>query len=188
MANTLKIAPDLYSKPPVAAYGGARQVFRSVSLLTTDLVTTQLIALGVLPAGHRLGAFFVESEDLDTHTTPTITLDIGILNTYYNEAEAASGAAADYNNQDDSTQSGGQATTTNTGTEPALVTGHNLATASTICQAGGRLTGPYPTTLTPAYDIGVDSAKDRIIAIAFSTVPATATTGVLGIGFTIDQD
>lgn len=188
MANTLKIAPELYSKMPKAAYGGARQVFRSISLLTTDLVTTQLIALGVLPAGHRLGAFFVESDDLDTGTTPTITLDIGILNTYWGEAAASSSNAADYNNATGRTEEGGADTQTDTGTAPALVTGHNLVTASTICQAGGRLTGPYPTTLSPSYDIGVDSDKDRIIAVQFSAAPDTATTGVLGIAYTIDQD
>jgi len=126
MSNTLKIAPDLYTKPPKTAESGARWDYRSIALATTDMITTQIVALGVLPAGHRLMDYFLESDDIDEATSAAIT--VGILNTYYGEAEASATNAAAYN-------SGGA---TNTDTEPKLVTGQDLVTASDVGQAGGR--------------------------------------------------
>lgn len=181
MSNTLKIAPDLYSKPPKTAIGGAKQDFRTIALATTDLITTQLIALAVLPAGHRLTSFALESDDLDS-AGPAITVSVGILNTYYGEKAAASDNAADYNNATGRTES--PSTQTNTATEPELVTGHNILTDSTVCQAGGRV---YPS-LAFTEAIGVDTKKDRIIAVQFTTAPTTAQAGDLLVILGIDQD
>lgn len=182
MSNTLKIAPDLYSKPPKTATPGARFERRTISLLTTDLITTQLVALAVLPAGHRANFFALESDALDAHATTTITVSVGILNTYYNEKEAAADNAADYNNATGRTESPG--TDTNTATQPELVSNHNIFTASTVARAGGRV---YPSlAFTDA--IGVDSKNDRIIAIQFAAAPATAQAGDISVIMGIDQD
>lgn len=174
MSNTLKIAPDLYTKPPKSAVGGARYDYRSIALATTDMVTTQIVALGVLPAGHRLMDYFLESTDIDSATSAALT--VGILNTYYGEEEAAAANAAAYS-------SGGA---TNTATEPELVSGQNLVTASNVGQAGGRAT--KTATLDFTKDIGVDSSKDRIVAVQFSTAPGTPVAGTIGLGLLIDQD
>jgi hypothetical protein len=148
--------------------------YRSISLLTTDLVSTQLVALGVLPAGHRLMGGFVESAALDSHTTTTLTLSVGVLNTYYGQAAATAAVPAAYS-------SGGA---TNTDVDPQLVTGQNVITASTIGRTGGRVNS---FVLGFSKDIGIDYTKDRIIAVQFPAAPATAAAGVLALGLLIDQ-
>ncbi len=172
MTQTLKIASDLYTKPPINAMAGARYDYREIALATTDLVTTQIVALGILPAGHRLMDLFLEIEDLDDASS--LTVSVGILNTYYNEAEAAAANAAAY-------ASGGA---TNTATQPELVSGHNAITATTTGRAKGR--AGMTATLNPSRDIGVDYAKDRIIAVQFPAAPGTPAAGDLAIGYLID--
>ncbi len=184
MTNTLKVAGDLYSKPPLNALGGARLSLRKISILTTDLITTQIIALNVLPAGHRLVDAWIEASDMDSGTT--LTISVGILNTYYNEQVAGTSgfryklgsaqAAADYS-------SGGG---TNTDSEPNLVSGQNLITSSTVGQAGGR--AGLTTTLNPSDDIGVDDDLDRIVAVQFPVAPTGAVAGTIMLGLLIDRD
>jgi hypothetical protein len=173
MANTLKIAAGLYNKPPKTAIPGARVTYDSVSVLTTDLITTQLIALAVLPAGHRLMDAELETADLDSGTA-ALTISVGILNTYYNQAAASASVPAAYN-------SGGA---TDTNVDPQLVTGQNILTSSTLGQAGGRA----QSTLAFSAAIGVDYTKDRIIAVQFPVLPGAAQAGTLGIILTIDED
>ncbi len=111
MANTVKLCPTLYSRPPKAAIGGARVEFATISVLTTDLITTQLLAMACLPAGHRLVGAAMECTDMDTGT-PALTITVGILNSYYNAALNAA---------------------------PALEAAtYDIFTASTLGQAGGR--------------------------------------------------
>jgi hypothetical protein len=174
MYNTLKLAPDLYINPGKTAIPGMRVDFRKISLVVGDLITTQIVALGVLPAGHRLMHAFIESASLDAHTTTTITVTVGVLNTYYNQAPATVAVPAAYD-------SGGA---TDTDTAPALVSGQNIITASTIVRAGGRV-DTFPLAFSTA--IGIDTKKDRIIAIQFPALPATAAAGVLGLGLVIDE-
>lgn len=157
MPNTVLLAPDLYSRNPVSAVPGARRDFRSISLATTDLITTQIIALGVLPAGHRLHDLNLETDSLDSDTTGAITVSVGILNSNYNAALNAS---------------------------PALISGKDAITASTVARAGGR--AGMTATLTPTTDIGVDEANDRIIAVQFPAAPTTAQAGDLAISYEID--
>ncbi len=171
---TLVKAPDLYTKPPKNADAGARWDYREFDLTAAQMVSTNIFAISVLPAGHRLMDFFLESEYIDTMASATIT--VGILNTYYDEVEAAATHTADYD-------SGG---VTDVGTSPALVSGHNLITAATVGQAGGRPV--KTTTLNFSYDIGVDKSKDRIIAFQFVADPGTAAAGLIGVGICIDQD
>lgn len=179
---TLKIASDLYSKPGLNAIGGARWCFRTIELATTDLVSTQLVALSILPAGHRLMDAFVDTDKLDNGgTAAAITMSVGILNTYYGEAEASATNAAAYS-------SGGA---TDTGTAPALVSGQNIMTSVTAAQAGGRavagLSGAN-MSLSPSNAIGVDKTKDRIVAVQFPVAPNTALAGTLSLAILIDRD
>ena len=174
MSNTLAVAPELYTKPGLNATPGARVDYRAIALLTTDLITTQLIALGILPAGHRLMGVSIESTDLDTGTSPAITLSVGILNTYYGQAAATAAVPAAY--------SSGGATATDV--DPQLVSGQNIITSSTLCQAGGR-TNTMVLGFTKA--IGVDATKDRIIEIQFPVVPTVAAAGTLGLIITTDE-
>jgi hypothetical protein len=185
MPNTLKLAPDLYTNPGKTAIPGMRVDFRKISLVVGDLITTQIVALGILPAGHRLMHAFIESASLDSNTTTTITVTVGVLNTYYNESPAGTTgikfnagstpqSAADYS-------SGGQ---TATDVDPQLVTGQNIITASTIPRAGGRV-DVFSLAFSTA--IGIDTKYDRIIAIQFPALPATAAAGVFGLGLVIDE-
>ena len=189
MTNTLKVAGDLYTKPPLNALGGARLSYRKIAIATTDLITTQIIALNVLPAGHRLVSAFLEITDMDS--VSSLTVSVGILNTYFGESAAGvSGirkvlekagnvtpqAAADYS-------SGGA---TDTSADPQLVTGQNLITASTLGRSGGRV--GLDGSLTPSYSIGVDKDFDRIVAVQFPAAPAGAVAGTIILGLLIDRD
>ena len=171
---TLKLNPSLYTSPPKTAIPGARVVYTSMAVATTDMVTTQLIAMAVLPAGHRLMNCALECTDLDTNATAAVTVSVGILNTYYNQAAASATVAAAYN-------SGGQ---TNVGTTPALVSGQNIFTDTTTLQAGGRNNSP---TLGFTTAIGVDNIYDRIVAFQPTAVPGTATAGTIALIMTIDD-
>ncbi len=179
MSNTLKLAPDLYTNPGKTSIPGMRWDYRQITLATTDLITTQLVAINVLPAGHRLMHAVLESASLDSHVTTTITITVGVLNSYLGQMPAGGASTglpvATYN-------SGGQ--TDLTSTEPALVSGQNIITASTICRAGGRV-----DTFALAFStgIGIDTTKDRIIAFYFPALPATAAGGILRLGICIDQ-
>jgi hypothetical protein len=184
MANTVKIAPDLYSNPPKTGIPGARYDYRSVSLATTDLITTQIIALGILPAGHRLMDYFFESGVLDTSTGLTVT--IGVLNSYYGEQLAGTSglrlttgvtqAAAAYNSN----------SVTDTTASPVLVTGLNLLTADTASvRSGGR--AAKTATLKFSTDIGIDTKFDRIIAVQFPAAPTAAQAGTIGLGLLVDE-
>jgi hypothetical protein len=183
MTNTLKIASDLYTKPALNALGGARWSYRTVELGTADLITTQIYALNILPAGHRLLNAFVEVDQLDTGgTAAALCFSIGILNTYFGQAAATAAVPAAY--------SSGGATDTNT--DPRLVTGQNLMTTLTAGQAGGRVilgvTTATTMTLKPMDSIGVDKKNDRIVAFQVTTLPNVAAAGTLVIAIEVDRD
>ena len=170
---SLILCPDLYTKPPKSAIPGARIDRRTITLTTAQVANDNIVALGVLPAASRLQGFYLESADLDSGAN-TIAINLGVLNTYYNQAAATVAVPADYD-------SGGQ---TNTGTAPALVSGQNILSLSDVAQAGGRI--EY-SALDFSDDIGVDNDKDRIIAAEFKTV-GTGAGGKLTLGLLYDQE
>ncbi len=193
MTFTIKLDSNLYVKPGLNALGGARWVYRKISIGTADLVTTQIIAASIISAGHRLLDGFIESTVLDTNGTTAVTLTVGILNSYFGEQPAgtigtrlkaptaAPSATANYS-------SGG---VTDTTASPVLVSGQDLITASTVGQAGGRVRIGISTTsytLTPSYSIGVDKDLDRIVALKFPVAPGTAQAGTILIGLLLDRD
>ena len=185
MTNTLKVATDLYEKPGLNALGGARWSYRTISLLTTDLITTQLIALNILPAGHRIMNAFLECGSLDSGgTAAAVVLSVGILNTYFGAPAATAAVPAAYS-------SGGQ---TDTNTDPRLVSSQNLMTTVTIAQAGGRVPLGCTTnigtasTLIPSKSIGVDKTNDRIVAVQITTIPNTALAGSITLAIELDRD
>lgn len=150
------LAPDLYTNPPKTAIGGSRWDHRSMALLSSQVANTNLFALGVLPAGHELVDCYLESDDLDSNGSPTLTMDVGLLNSNYNAPVDGS---------------------------PALQGGKNILTASTVGQAGGRVSPVLAFTKA----IGVDYVNDRIIAVKPNTNPATAQAGSIGIIFCVEQ-
>jgi hypothetical protein len=158
MANAVILAPDLYSNPPKSAIGGARREYRTMEVTAAQLVTTNIFALAVIPKGHRASHFSLEADDLDTNGAPTLTLDLGILNSYY-------GAALD--------------------AAPALQA-TKIMEASTVGQAGGH--DEPGATLKPMIDIGVDNAHDRIVAVKPAAAAATGAAGTISIGFVLDSD
>ncbi|PKN36682.1 MAG: hypothetical protein CVU62_13190 [Deltaproteobacteria bacterium HGW-Deltaproteobacteria-2] len=95
MAKTAQLAPDLYTKPPKTAIGGARADFRSMELTKAQVEVTAannaIIALAVLPAGHRLHGLYVECDDLSEGAD--IVFNVGILNTYYGAPVASASVA-----------------------------------------------------------------------------------------------
>jgi hypothetical protein len=181
MAKILQLAPDLYTNPPKTAIPGARWDFRKMAVTKAQAevaaANNGILALGILPAGHRLLSLFLESGAISTGAD--IVADIGILNTYYGVA-VASAAVPGFD----------------TGTAPRLATGSvtladgtviaygNILTGTTILRTGG---GRIDTLVLPlSVNVGVDKLHDRIIAIDITT---PATTGVLGfaaIGYCID--
>lgn len=177
MTNTLKVAPDLYNAAPINCDSGARFIHREIELVVGDLISTQLLALAVLPAGHKLISAALESDDLDTNTSPALTISVGILNTYYNKPAATAVVPAAYGPGSKDTY-----VATATDVDPQLVSGQNIFTTETTGQAGGRKT----PTLAFTDAIGVDYTRDRVIAIQFPTVPGTAAAGTIGLILGID--
>jgi hypothetical protein len=191
MPNTVKLAPDLYTNPPKTAICGARVDYREINLATTDLITTQIIALGILPAGHRLMDLQLECGDMDSGAGLTIT--VGLLNSYYNRrsASAAYPGWDEHNGTLAIPAQIGSATGATTpaeadgegGVSPVLATGFDIITASTVGQAGGR--DEIDLDKTPTITLGI-SAYDRIIGVAFPAAPAGAVAGKLAIFYEID--
>ncbi len=168
-------AANLYTKPPKTGVG-PNVDYRAHTLTTAQNVTGNIVALGILPAKHRLQDLRLEVDPLDTGTA--IVLNVGILNTYYNEAEASATAPADYS-------SGGA---TNTGTAPALVSGHNIITGATIGRSSADGTAGITATEIPSHAIGVDTTKDRIIAVEIGTQATTAAEGDIAIAYVTAED
>ena len=174
------LAPDLYTKPALNALGGARWSYRTYAAGTSDLVTTEIIGINILPAGHRLVGGFIECDQLDTSATTAITITVGVLNAYFDSPTTY----GSYN-------SGSH---TDSGTVAALVSGQNLITTSTIGQAGGResigttTSKSTASTLQPSQSIGVDKQYDRIIAVIFPVAPGTAKAGNITVAIEIDRD
>lgn len=182
MAKTAQLAPELYSKPPKTAIGGARFDFRSMELTKAQLevaaANNAIIAFGVLPAGHRLAGLVVECDDLSE--AADIVFNVGILNSYYDKA-VASASNKGFDN----------------GTAPALVSASitlddgtviaygNILTGATIGQTGGRVD---TLALAPMNNIGVDKLHDRIVAIDITTQATAGKAGTIGLGLLIDQD
>ncbi|MFA5158772.1 MAG: hypothetical protein WC451_06360 [Patescibacteria group bacterium] len=182
MAKDLQLAPDLYTKPPKTAIGGARFDFRSMELTKAQVEVTvannKLLGMVVLPAGHRLHGLYVEADDLSEGAD--IVFDVGILNTYYNDAQASASHAG-----------------IDSGSAPALLSGSvtladgtvivygKIIDGSTLGQAGGRIDA---CTLALMNNVGVDKLHDRIIAIDITTAAAIGKAGTIGIGALIDQD
>ena len=169
--TAIKLNPKLYIDTPISPQDGARIVYEKMTLLTADVVSTQMIALAVLPAGARLMNAAYETADLDSGAS--LTVSVGILNTYYGQAPATAAVPAAYS-------SGGA---TDVGTAPALVSGQNIFTSITTGQSAARNSNPI-LAFTDA--IGVDTAKDRIVGVQVMTDPNTAQTGSIGIILTID--
>lgn len=163
---TLKIAPDLYSKPALNPDSGARNDHRVIALATGDLITTQIIALAILPAGQKLMGCALEVDQLDSNTSAAVTISVGILNNYADNPVAS---PAVYNS--------GNPLVADTGAVAGLVSGQNIFTTVTTGQAGGRA----QPTLAFTNVIGVDMKKDRIIAVSFPTAPGTAKAGNIGL-------
>ena len=172
--TTLKIATDLFSKPPKTSQDGQTVTdYRSIAMATTDLVTTQIIALGVLPAGHRAVGFALECTDMDSSSGLTIT--VGILNAFYNGVQTDNGiveSATPYLMND------------SVNYVPSLVSGMNFITASTIGASGGRA----PSVLAFSHAIGVNDKYDRIIAVSIAAAPGGAVAGTLAILVSQSED
>lgn len=187
----ITIAPTLYTKPPKTAMPGARFDFRQMEVTKAQLEVTaannSILAVGVLPAGHRLMGLFVEVDALSTGAD--LVFDVGILNSYYNEPEA-NVAAGDVG--------------FDAGTVPRLATGNvTLADASVIAysnimtgcivgqsSAAGRVALDTATAalLPSLVGVGVDPFHDRIIAIDITTEAGTGIAGTVAIGALYDMD
>ena len=170
----IKVA-NLYTKPPKTGVG-PNVDYRAHTLTTAQNITGNIVALGILPAGHRLCTLRLEVDPLDTATA--LGISGGIQNTYYNEPDASAADAAAYS-------SGGA---TNTGTAPALVSGHNIITSSTIGRSSADGSAGVGTDENPAKSIGVDTTKDRIIAVEIGTQATTAAEGVISISYITAED
>lgn len=168
-------AAELYSKPPKTGPGTNRD-YRAHNLTAAQNVTGNIVALGILPAGHRLQDLRLEVDPLDSDAA--LVLNVGILNTYLNEPDASVADPANY-------ASGGA---TNTGTAPALVSGHNIITGATIGRSSADGCAGITATEIPSHAIGVDKTKDRIIAVEVGTQAGTAVAGHVAIAYATAED
>ena len=189
---TIIIAPDLYSNPPKTSIPGSRRDYRAYTWAAANQLTTVIIALGILPAYHRLSALDLECADMDSGTSHT--LSVGLLNSYYNQALASAAAPGwdAYTATPGIAAQVGSTTGATTpaeaagkgGTTPILALGCNIITSSNIAQAGGRAS--MATNLTPTITLGI-SQYDRIIGLQFTAV-GTAVAGQVAIVYAVDFD
>ena len=186
MTNVLVNCPDLYTAPPKLAIPGARWDVRKMALTVAQEVTTNIFALGVLPAGHILLDAFLESTDMDNGGTAA-ALDVGVVNSYYNRIIEASphnyGNATNEPNVCVTTNTTG--TVADTTATAVIVSGQKFISANAVAQAGGRCKPDAGSALTQI--VGVDYKNDRIIGVQFSTAPGTAAVGTLTLGLLIDE-
>uniref|UniRef100_A0A6M3IDC5 Uncharacterized protein n=1 Tax=viral metagenome TaxID=1070528 RepID=A0A6M3IDC5_9ZZZZ len=193
MANAIVYAPDLYTKPPVTSIGGAMRDFRRMTVTAAQLITTNIFALGILPANHRLTDLQLEVPDLEA-SGGTTTVTVGILNNYYNTPDASTDDPGFNENAGVigiPAQTGSDAGATTPaeadgdgGTTPVLSDGLDILNDNTVARAGGRA-GP-DTDLTPTTTIG-KSLKDRIIGVQFPVI-GTMQAGTIAISYEVDQN
>ena len=171
----LILDPGLYTKPPLAPIPGARWDFRTFAITTAQLVNGNIIALIPLPALCQPVAFFLETGALDTGNT--MTLAVGILNSYYNhQVASATNVGGGY------TDGGVTVPGLDAGVVPALVAGMNMLTASTIGRAGGRV---FDSALAYNLAIGV-SNYHRIIAVGITAAVSVPVAGNINLGVELD--
>lgn len=181
MTDVLVVDPRLYSDPAVNCAYGARVVHKAISVTAAQEAITNYFAAMILPAGHKLMDFRAESTDLDTGG-PSVTISFGILNTYANEKAAGSTVTATSPVAAYGPAGRDTYTATNTGTAPAIVSGQEILTSSTICQGGTMAR----TDLAITKNIGVDYTRDRIICFYFPVAPTTPAAGTVHLIATID--
>ena len=171
----LILAPDLYTKPPLAPIPGARWDVRNIAITTAQLVNTNIIALIPFPALCNAIAFFLETGALDTGNT--MTLAVGILNSYYNhQVAAAANVGGGY------TDGGVTVPGLDLGVVPALVAGLNMLTGSTIGRAGGRV---FDSALAYLQAHGT-SNYHRIIAVGITAAVGVPVAGNITLGVAFD--
>ena len=159
MANVIVLNPKLYTDPPKTAIPGARRVYRSMAVTAAQLSPANIFAIAVLPAGHRLGDFVIESTDIDTFAS--MTLNVGLLNCYYSSSPNPNIAS------------------------PALAS-PLIISASTVGQAGGY--ARPGSTLTPMTSQDVDASNDRIVAVQVVSPAGSPAAGTIAVSFDIDID
>jgi len=188
MAKTAKLAPTLYSKPPKSAEGGAQWDFRQMELTKAEMevaaANNAILALGVLPAGCRLMSLFVECDPLSTGADSTF--DVGILNSYYNEAVAS----ATVHGIDGATHVPELEDASVTLDDGTVIAYGNILTGATIgrSSAGGRVDSLASALEVSLVNVGVDYAHDRIIAIDFTAEAATGIAGTIALGYAYAQE
>lgn len=82
---------DWNSKAAITPIGPGH-VFRTVELTSGQVANGNFVKLAILPAGYRIVDLKVETDDLDSHGTPTVTGSVGILNS--GETDLTSGQIA----------------------------------------------------------------------------------------------
>ena len=172
----LILASDLYTKPPVNPMPGSRWDVRSFAITAAQLVNGNIIAMIPFPAECVANDFFLETSALDPGNT--MTLAIGILNSYYQGPVAAVGHAGGAY-----TDGGVSVAGLDANVVPTLIAGSNMLTASTIGRAGGRV---FDSALAYVTAQGV-SHYHRIIAIGITAAVGTPTLGTITLGVEFDS-
>ncbi len=206
---TLVLAPDLYTAPPKTAIPGSRVDYREISLTAAQCVSTNIIALGVIPANHRLlGGALDVGNAMDTNGTTTATFQIGILNSYYNQAVPTASVVASYNSASTSTVAGGYydvtATTSNfvstAGLYPSTQIICNMSTTTNVLSVqitdanyggkmlfGNGIVAGHMNNLNFTQIVGIDPNNDRIVAFQLTAACATAAATKVGLTLVLDE-
>jgi hypothetical protein len=146
-----------------------------MAITAAQLVNTNIMAMIPFPALSNAVDFFLETSALDTGNT--ITLAVGILNSYYNHQTAsAANIGGGY------TDGGVTVAGLDANVVPALVAGLNMLTGSTIGRAGGRV---FDSVLAYLQAHGT-SNYFRIIAIGITAAVGNAQAGNITLGVEFD--
>lgn len=133
---------------PSADDAGTVMSVRGVVPLTAALVINDLLECVKLPAGHVPTDFIVESDDLDSNGSPTITFDAGIMS-------GTPGVA-----------------------DVARTVGTEILAASTLPQAGGIARPAAATAALAKFMRITPVEFDRSIGILTKAAPATGVAGL----------
>lgn len=139
---------------PAPQDGADTSSYRAEFSATTALAANDVIEMGPLPAGCTVVQVILDSDDLDSNGSPTITLDVGLLTGDYGALLDGAGAKRDL---------------INTGSP-------EIFAASNVAQAGGVAT----PVLKTAYRIA-EAGVDQSVGIKVHAGAATAAAGKIGL-------
>ena len=118
----------------------------SYTFATGDLVLNNIVDMAVLPANCTLLDAVLDSDDLDSNASPTITLDVGVMSGDVGSTDNTRTCGAEVFSQDTTAQAGGVKV-------PSLKTAYRVAAVSTDTSIGVKIHAAPATAQAGTIDL-----------------------------------